>query len=183
MHFKTKEEWFFYYLLLQGSMRHDIDLEHGILTIKQTQMADAGTYKCVANTTGQSLVESQGAYLHVKSRSDDRWWRGDYWTDGFKWPYSFHLATKGLALLSLVHQNTPKALGSVVVKEVQSSMYWQCIILFICNEIPIFLDRTMPLQPFVKYTQIQLKFYWDNIYNILWCVKLSFHFFFMILYL
>ena len=53
-------------------MRHNIDLEHGILTIKQTQMADAGTYKCVANTTGQSLVESQGAYLHVKSRSDDR---------------------------------------------------------------------------------------------------------------
>lgn len=135
---KPKKNDFFYYLLLQGSMRHNIDLEHGILTIKQTQMADAGTYKCVANTTGQSLVESQGAYLHVKSRSDDRWWRGDYWTDGFKWPYSFHLATKGMALLSLVHQNTLKALGSVVVKEVQSSMYWQGIILLICNEIPIY---------------------------------------------
>ncbi|XP_078313477.1 inactive tyrosine-protein kinase 7-like isoform X2 [Crassostrea virginica] len=55
-------------LIRMGSMRHDIDLEHGILTIKQTQMADAGTYKCVANTTGQSLVESQGAYLHVKKK-------------------------------------------------------------------------------------------------------------------
>lgn len=59
-------------------MRHIIDLEHGTLTIQKTEMVDAGTYKCVANTTGQSLVESQGAYLHVKSRSIDRWWRGDY---------------------------------------------------------------------------------------------------------
>lgn len=53
-------------------MRHIIDLEHGTLTIQKTEMVDAGTYKCVANTTGQSLVESQGAYLHVKSRSIDR---------------------------------------------------------------------------------------------------------------
>lgn len=55
-------------LIRMGSMRHIIDLEHGTLTIQQTEMADAGTYKCVANTTGQSLVESQGAYLHVKKK-------------------------------------------------------------------------------------------------------------------
>ncbi|XP_048732970.1 inactive tyrosine-protein kinase 7-like [Ostrea edulis] len=55
-------------LIRMGSMRHIIDLEQGTLTIKRTEMADAGTYKCVANTTGQSLVESQGAYLHVKKK-------------------------------------------------------------------------------------------------------------------
>ncbi|XP_062589109.1 inactive tyrosine-protein kinase 7-like [Saccostrea cucullata] len=55
-------------LIRMGSTRHIIDLKQGTLTIKQTVMADAGTYKCVANTTGQSLVESQGAYLHVKKK-------------------------------------------------------------------------------------------------------------------
>lgn len=78
MGFKGSEKKNEKILFLQGSMRHIIDLEHGTLTIQQSEMADAGTYKCVANTTGQSLVESQGAYLHVKSRSTDRWWRGDY---------------------------------------------------------------------------------------------------------
>ena len=52
-----------------------MDLEQGILTIQQVSIIDAGTYACVANTTGQDLVISAPAYLRVTSKyMDNQFW-------------------------------------------------------------------------------------------------------------
>ena len=53
---------------MQGSSRHHMDLERGILRIPIVSIDDAGTYACVANTTGQDLVISSEAYLRVTSK-------------------------------------------------------------------------------------------------------------------
>ena len=53
--------------LFQGSRRHRMDKANGTLLIMDVKMGDAGTYACVANTTGHPLVTSSLAYLRVKS--------------------------------------------------------------------------------------------------------------------
>lgn len=55
-------------LIKSGSSRHHMDLERGILTIQSVTVSDAGTYACVANTTGQDLVVSSPAYLRVTKK-------------------------------------------------------------------------------------------------------------------
>ncbi|VDI15210.1 inactive tyrosine-protein kinase 7-like [Mytilus galloprovincialis] len=55
-------------LISSGSSRHHMDLERGILRIPIVSIDDAGTYACVANTTGQDLVISSEAYLRVTKK-------------------------------------------------------------------------------------------------------------------
>ena len=52
----------------QGSPRHRMDQKTGALHITMVTQDDIGQYTCIANTTGQALVQSNGAYLRVKSK-------------------------------------------------------------------------------------------------------------------
>lgn len=51
----------------QGSSRHYMNLQTGELRISMVTEEDRGEYYCIANTTGQKLVESLPARLRVKS--------------------------------------------------------------------------------------------------------------------
>ncbi|KAJ8308703.1 hypothetical protein KUTeg_013577 [Tegillarca granosa] len=55
-------------LIKMGSSRHHMNKMHGILSISNVKSEDVGTYACVANTTGQKLVESSEAYLQVRKK-------------------------------------------------------------------------------------------------------------------
>ncbi|KAK3595006.1 hypothetical protein CHS0354_003731 [Potamilus streckersoni] len=51
-----------------GSPRHKMNMVTGILLINNVTQEDLGYYSCVANTTGQNLVISSKAFLHVKKQ-------------------------------------------------------------------------------------------------------------------